>query len=57
VLIAQARQGFISASYGSLSFSLTQFFSTSLVYTAERSFASALRHFAARIPAAGQPPS
>ncbi len=56
-LIAQARQGFLSASYGSLSFSLTQFFSTSLVYTAERSFASALRHFAARTPAAGQPPS
>jgi hypothetical protein len=56
-LIAQARQGFLSARYGTESFSLTQFFSAPLVYAAERQFASALRHFAARIPAAGRPPS
>lgn len=57
LLVIQARQGFVTANFGTLSFSLTQFFSAANVYAAERQFAAALRHFAARIPAVSKPPS
>jgi hypothetical protein len=43
--------------FGTLSFSLSQFFAQPSVFAAENGFRGALSHFAARIPAAQRPPS
>lgn len=47
---------FESANFGQLSFSLSQFFSQPATISGERAFQTSLRHLAARVPAASQPP-
>jgi hypothetical protein len=48
---------FLAISFGFQSFNVTQVLSTADVISAERSFATSLRQFAARIPPASKPPS
>jgi hypothetical protein len=55
--IALARHQFETTNFGNLSFSLTQELYLPQVIAGQRGFAAALRHLAARIPPAGEPPA
>ncbi len=57
ILLALIKDGFVNAGLGPTSFSLSQYFSSPTVTAGEKRCADALRHFAARIPRAGRPPS
>jgi hypothetical protein len=57
ILIAFAQKEFLAGSFGAESFSLTDELSAPSVISTERAFATALRHFADRIPHVGHPPS
>jgi hypothetical protein len=48
---------FQNASFQTLSFNVSQVLSDSAVIAAQRAFADALRHYAARIPPASKPPA
>jgi hypothetical protein len=56
-LVSHSADFFRATNFGTLSFSLSQFFAQSSVFAAENEFRGALNHFAARIPAAQRPPS
>jgi hypothetical protein len=56
-LVSHSADFFRGTNFGTLSFSLSQFFAQPSVFAAENEFRGALNHFAARIPAAQRPPS
>jgi hypothetical protein len=56
-LIAQITTLFKQTTFGTLSFSLSQYLAQASIYADEAAFRSALTHYADRIPAAPLPPS
>jgi hypothetical protein len=57
LLITDIVKGFVSIHPTTISFSLSELLSAPKAITREQQFAAALKHFAARTPSAGKPPS